>query len=693
LTTLAIGGQIGIQTVTVLPPIPNTLKLFNCYGCSLTALPNPLPDSLTWLICEYNSLTSIPALPAGLQYFSCNGNNITTLPALPASLITLQCNTTLLTSLPPLATTTPLLQNLDCSFNNLTSLPVLPPSCTSLNCSNDSLTSLPPLRNMIFLTCDHNNLTSIPPVSSSLYSFKCNNNPHLSCLPWIYNINPSFALADFYISGTDIHCLPRNFTALNFDVNPGTMQVCGPGSGCDFYYTISGNVHMDTAATCQIDSLYPGAPVRNVKVQLLRNGQVAQQVYTLASGNYSFVTDTLANYTVVIDTPTSPLTVICPVSRSISAALSVLDSVSINDNFGLTCSSVDYEVKYIQSDNFRPGRATTIYVQAGNASVLNYNVNCGGSSAGTVKTIFSGPVHYVGPAAGSLTPTSISGDTLTYSVADLNTLQPNSLNFIVTTDSAAAIGSAICLTAIITPSVADANIHDDTMTKCSEVGNSFDPNHKTVSPLDTFQSGKWLTYTIHFQNTGNDTAYLVVLRDTLSPYVDASSFEYLASSHHAVIQLFGNAMAFTFPHINLVDSFDNPALSTGWIQYKVRAKANLPVGTQVKNTASIYFDNNPAIVTNTTVNVVDTVSHSLGIYDPARLSTISLHPNPNKGTFTLQTSGSINAEYTISDMLGHIILQQTITTDDQQIDMHDAADGVYTLTVKGAQPLRFVVMR
>ena len=130
-----------------------------------------------------------------------------------------------------------------------------------------------------------------------------------------------------------------------------------------------------------------------------------------------------------------------------------------------------------------------------------------------------------------------------------------------------------------------------------------------------------------------------MVRDTLSPYLDASTFQYLASSNKAVVQLFGNAMMFTFPKINLVDSATNPPLSTGWIQYKVRSKPNLPVNAQITNTAYIYFDQNPAVVTNTAVTNVLTT----GIIPVLGNNTIHLYPNPNKGTFTLETSNGINS--------------------------------------------------
>jgi antibiotic biosynthesis monooxygenase (ABM) superfamily enzyme len=82
-----------------------------------------------------------------------------------------------------------------------------------------------------------------------------------------------------------------------------------------------------------------------------------------------------------------------------------------------------------------------------------------------------------------------------------------------------------------------------------------------------------------------------------------------------------------------------------------------------------------------------------GINEINSTNPIHLYPNPNKGSFTLQTSNSIGATYSITDMLGNTITQQTIHSDNQPIDLPEAAEGVYTLVVKGTQPLRFVIVR
>ena len=82
-----------------------------------------------------------------------------------------------------------------------------------------------------------------------------------------------------------------------------------------------------------------------------------------------------------------------------------------------------------------------------------------------------------------------------------------------------------------------------------------------------------------------------------------------------------------------------------------------------------------------------------GISEINSSSLIHLYPNPNKGSFTLQTLGSIGSEYTISDMLGHIISRQTIKSDSQQIELPDAGNGMYIIANQGVSPTRFVIMR
>ncbi|MEL6141909.1 MAG: hypothetical protein AAFU67_09855, partial [Bacteroidota bacterium] len=56
---------------------------------------------------------------------------------------------------------------------------------------------------------------------------------------------------------------------------------------------------------------------------------------------------------------------------------------------------------------------------------------------------------------------------------------------------------------------------------CVENGGSYDPNAKVAYPTGYgerhyIEEGTKLTYDIYFQNTGTDTAFTVIIRDTLA---------------------------------------------------------------------------------------------------------------------------------------------------------------------------------
>jgi uncharacterized repeat protein (TIGR01451 family) len=143
---------------------------------------------------------------------------------------------------------------------------------------------------------------------------------------------------------------------------------------------------------------------------------------------------------------------------------------------------------------------------------------------------------------------------------------------------------------------------------------SYDPNEKQVSPSGinkenlTFKKDE-LHYTIYFQNTGNDYAYNVKILDTLNRQFDISTFEVTASSHEVRTELSVNGIvSFYFDNIMLPDSGLNFTKSNGFVTYSIKPKTSVNQNTKVQNTAHIFFDQNPAIITNTTLNtLIDTL--------------------------------------------------------------------------------------
>jgi len=107
--------------------------------------------------------------------------------------------------------------------------------------------------------------------------------------------------------------------------------------------------------------------------------------------------------------------------------------------------------------------------------------------------------------------------------------------------------------------------------------------------------------------------------------------------------------------------------------------------TEVNNTASIYFDFNPAIVTNTTINtfVSELPKDDKPIVTSIENSrTFSLFPNPANRYIKIRASVS-STDYQIIDLTGRIT--QTGKTTDNAIDISQLAKGLYLLTIEGEQ--------
>jgi uncharacterized repeat protein (TIGR01451 family) len=148
---------------------------------------------------------------------------------------------------------------------------------------------------------------------------------------------------------------------------------------------------------------------------------------------------------------------------------------------------------------------------------------------------------------------------------------------------------------------------------CGIVTGSYDPNDKMGYPygLDSahfIQANQDIEYRIRFQNTGTDTAFTVIIRDTLPQELNIFSVESGVSSHPYSFRMYGpRILEWTFNNILLPDSTTNEPASNGFVKFKVSQNPNLAIGTTIENRAGIYFDFNPPIITNTYLHTIDSL--------------------------------------------------------------------------------------
>lgn len=458
-------------------------------------------------------------------------------------------------------------------------------------------------------------------------------------------------------------------TAINgFGSDQTCRNVAIWASGSNSTQNIKGIVYFDKNNNCVYDTLTDPL-LHNAQVRLRDTIGIVGVSYVDVLGKYGFNT-AYGTFTTTIDSNSVPFYVACPTSGFQTAVISSGFSVPDSLDLGVRCKpGTDLKANYIYASQFKPGNITHVSIHAGDVNNI-YGFGCADGISGNITVTYSGPIQYLHSLPTSITPTSVVGNTLTWSIPDFGAIDfATDFTFVMQTDTTALLGQQACFVLNVTPSVADVNPANNSLNVCFVIVSSFDPNDKTAIPsgdIDTAQ--KELTYIIRFQNTGTATADHVYITDTLSHYIDLSSFKLISYSHPPVIQLLGNALLFDFQNINLPDSFSNEPGSHGYVQYTVRLKENLPIGTTINNTAYIYFDFNPPVVTNTTTNTISVITGDA----QATLSPFSfvIYPNPNAGMFTVETPTlALRQLLSVTDLTGRLLLQQEILSAKSEIQL------------------------
>jgi uncharacterized repeat protein (TIGR01451 family) len=217
----------------------------------------------------------------------------------------------------------------------------------------------------------------------------------------------------------------------------------------------------------------------------------------------------------------------------------------------------------------------------------------------------------------------------------------------------------------------------------------YDPNDKSVYPIGIDENGKIpptqenLEFLVRFQNTGTDTAFTVRIEDQLDENLDLTSFQFLGASDPVIIEIgVDRLITFHFENILLPDSTTNEIGSHGFVKFKISLKEDLPIGTEINNSASIYFDTNPAVVTNITRNTL--FVNDLKIIEEGSVQMINVFPNPFSDYTTVSFTKELTQNHTIiiSNILGQVVYRnENVTGSQLEIKKEQLGVGVYILTV------------
>ena len=209
------------------------------------------------------------------------------------------------------------------------------------------------------------------------------------------------------------------------------------------------------------------------------------------------------------------------------------------------------------------------------------------------------------------------------------------------------------------------------------VVNSFDPNDKVCLEGQNLSAdfvGSYVSNKIRFETTGTFAAENVVVKDMIdTTKFDISTLTPIDGSHHFYTRITGNKVEFIFENINL--PFDD-ANNDGYVVFKIKLLPTVTENVPFDNQASIYFDYNFPIITNTATSVIGTLGTST--FDLTNQFTLS--PVPTKNILQIHSNDNLEINnLEIYNNLGQIVQKEI--GNQQNIDVSRLAKGSYYLKI------------
>jgi hypothetical protein len=248
------------------------------------------------------------------------------------------------------------------------------------------------------------------------------------------------------------------------------------------------------------------------------------------------------------------------------------------------------------------------------------------------------------------------------------------------------MGDTIKLYSQIKSSLNDSDLTNNYDTLFQTIVGAVDPNDKTCFPVITTNKNlKKIEYLIRFQNVGSDTAYKVVVVDTIdTEFLPLTKIVIDEVSHPYDLDIKDNILTWTFYNILLPDSTTDEPGSHGYIKYTASVKPGLKVGDTIINRAYIYFDYQKVLPTNIAMSII--VKPDISIFEKDKPDNgITLYPNPTSGEIFIKTKNDLDIKsIKVVDILGNTIISHQINGT-QEIKLSELLPGQYILILNSDQ--------
>lgn len=508
----------------------------------------------------------------------------------------------------------------------------------------------------------------------------------------VQNVSPSTGMYTFYetnpLNSYDLsYTLPANLTEFYKVAIPtyntikvakasGITTINFPVRSSTTFDRIRLKAFFDNNSNNIQDSGEPNLDEANFSVQL--NSGVIQNVFSSSGVHYIYESNPLNSYNfsyVIPEKYASNYTLITPIYNSIKVPIG---SGTTTINFAVRRASFnDLSVQlYSQSAPPRPGFMYNNIIQYTNKGN---------------QTVASGILTFTKNNVASLSSVSQSGTFattgggFTYNFTNLlpNETRTITVSMLVPVIPIVELGQLLTNSASISSSATDVDITNNDSSLTQIIVGSYDPNDKTESHGEriihsSFTNNDYLFYTIRFENTGTAEAINIRITDELDAKLDENTVESIETdSKNYVLERTGKNLTWRFDGINLPPS--TPSSSTighGSVRFKVKPKAGYKVGDIINNTANIYFDFNPPIITNTCkTEFINTLSTDNNV-----LNDLTVYPNPTSNLLIINSKSTLeNVE--ILSSIGQKIISQKVNDTQTEVSLKELSNGYYFVKI------------
>lgn len=431
---------------------------------------------------------------------------------------------------------------------------------------------------------------------------------------------------------------------------------------------ISGTVTFDVAGNNCFDNTMPAA---NIQVNYTTDSNQSYVTHTDTNGNYHFnnIPDSHGSISIV---QSNEVYASQPQAYDVNLAG---DEVTYNFCLGLSHSN-NAAIALSPISEARPGFEAKYRVTIQNLG----NENIANGSA--IIEFDASKLSYISNNNSDIVQT---GNILTYNFEDIDPFETKFkiVKFNVIPPPTVNGGDIINFTASLTDS--DDNADDNVSLLNQTVVNAYDPNDIIVHEgefITEEQADGYLNYTIRFQNEGNGNAINVKINTLLNENLDWDTFQTVTASHNYRTIRNGNEVEFVFNNINLPTANMNQEWSKGFISYRIKPVEDIALGDVISASAGIYFDFNPAVLTNTVTTTVEL----LGANRVSSNNMFIIYPNPaTSDNVIVKLNGNANdASITITDISGKIITTIPAGNDELLVNISSLSKGMYFVTLRSS---------